>query len=442
MTSPLDAAVGVTDEGLVNALSASQSEPDWLLDRRLKAWARYESLPLPLLTDEKWRRTDLDGLDPTGFTAFGENGHIDGSSHAARSALATTELAGQNLQVDWFHQSNRLDPALASKGVIFCSMDEAVREHPDLVRQYLPAEFPASSMAKFDALQAAFWRGGNFVFVPAGLELEMPLHSFLWMTRSEIGTFGQTIVVLDRGANVQFVDEQASSTTDGSGLAGGNIDISIGDNARLDYTFLQDWGLHTSAFKTVRARLGRDAVFNYAEFALGGRLAKSLVEGTMPQPGARCEMWGLSLLDGHRHIDHETHQHHIADHTFSNLMYKGVLREYGRSVFYGMITIEDTAGQSNSYQANDNLLLSDEARADSIPGMEIKTYDVRCTHGATIGRIDEEEVFYLRSRGFTREQAEWLVVRGYIGPVLDRIPNKRIRESVEAVVLRRAASGE
>ena len=160
----------------------------------------------------------------------------------------------------------------------------------------------------------------------------------------------------------------------------------------------------------------------------------------MPQPGARCEMWGLSILDGDRHLDHETHQHHIADHTFSNLMYKGVLREQSRSVFYGMITIEDTAGQSNSYQANDNLLLSDEARADSIPGMEIKTYDVRCTHGATIGRLNEDELFYLRSRGFTREQAEWLVVRGYIGPVLDRLPDGTIREKIEAFVLNRAAS--
>ena len=193
MTSPTDAAVGVTEEDLVNAISASQSEPAWVLDRRLEAWARYESLPMPSLTDEKWRRTDLDGLDPTGFTAFGENGHNDGSSYAARSALATAEFAGQNLQVDWFHQSNRLDPALSSKGVIFCSMDEAVREHSDLVREYLPTEIPESSMAKFDALQAAFWRGGNFLFVPAGLEVEVPLHSFLWMTRPGIATFSQTI---------------------------------------------------------------------------------------------------------------------------------------------------------------------------------------------------------------------------------------------------------
>ena len=440
MTSKTGAAVGVTDENLLNALSASQSEPDWLLDRRLEAWARYESLPLPSLTDEKWRRTDLSGLDPTGFAAFGENGHTHGASHTARSALATAEFAGQNLQVDWFHQSNRLDPTLASKGVIFCSMDEAVREHPNLVREYLPTEVPDSSMAKFDALQAAFWRGGNFLFVPDGMEVEIPLHSFLWVTRPGIATFSQTTVVVGRSARVQFVDEQASATIDGSALAGGRVDLFIGDNARLDYTFVQDWGLHTSAFKSVRAQLGRDAAFNYAEFALGSRLAKSTVEGTMPQPGARCELWGLSLLDGHRHLDHETHQHHIADHTFSNLMYKGVIREQGRSVFYGMITVENTAGQSNSYQANDNLLLSDEARADSIPGMVIKTYDVRCTHGATIGRLDEEELFYLHSRGFTREQAEWLVVRGYFGPVLDRVANDQVREDIEAVVLRRAAS--
>lgn len=430
----------MSDDRLITALSASQSEPKWLLDHRLKAWARYESLPMPVLTDEKWRRTDLGSLNPTGFLAFGDNGHTESFCHTEHSALATVELAGRNIQVDWAHKSNHLEPSLAEQGVVFCSMDEAVRKYPDRVRDYILTEPPASSMAKFDALQSAFWRGGNFLFVPPNTDVEIPLHSLLRMTQSEIAVFGQTIVVIGRGSQAKFIDEQSSASSDGASLAGIRVNIFIDDNASLDYIFLQDWGLQTSAFKTVRANVGRDAAFNYAEFALGSNLSKSLIEGTMPQPGASCEMWGLSILDGNRHLDHETHQHHIADHTFSNLMYKGVLRQQSRSVFYGMITIEDTAGQSNSYQANDNLLLSDEARADSIPGMEIKTYDVRCTHGATIGRLNEDELFYLRSRGFTRDQAEWLVVRGYIGPVLDRLPDGPIRERIEAFVLNRAAS--
>ena len=426
------------DEALVREISASGSEPDWLAAHRLDSLARHAALPAPALTDERWRRTDLRGLDPAAFTAASRNGQPDATATAANSLLAGVEFGGQNVQADWWHQANSLAADLQAAGVIFTSMEAAVRDHPDLVRKSLTGEPTETSLEKFEALQSALWRGGNFLYVPDGVEIELPLHSLLWMTQSDISTQVQTSVIVGKRARVQFVDEQASETASSPAIAGARIDAYIDDGGTLDYACVQDWGLHTAAFKTVRARLGRDANFNYVEFAMGAGLVKSFVEGTMPEPGASLEMWGLSLLDGRRHIDNETHQHHIADHTFSNLLYKGVLRERGRSVFYGMITIDDTAGQSNSYQANNNLLLSKEARADSIPGMEIKTYDVRCTHGATISRVDEEELYYLQSRGFTRAQAEWLAVRGYVGPVLDRLKNEPVRDAVEAAVLARA----
>lgn len=433
-------AIRVADEALVRELSATRSEPGWLAEHRLASLARHDSLPAPALTDEKWRRTDLRGLDPASIPAAESNGQAGAAATLANSLLSGVDFGGQNVQADGRHQSNSLNDDLNSAGVLFTSMEAAVRDHSDLVRQSLIGERTGTSLAKFEALQGALWRGGNFLYVPDGLEVALPLHSLLWMTQANTSAYVHTSVMVGKGARVQFVDEQASATADAIAVAGATVDAFVDDGGTLDYAFVQDWGLHTAAFKTVRARLGRDANFNYVEFAMGAGLVKSFVEGTMPAPGASCEMWGLSLLDGRRHIDNETHQHHIADHTFSNLMYKGVLRDRGRSVFYGMITIDDTAGQSNSYQANNNLLLSKEARADSIPGMEIKTYDVRCTHGATISRVDKEELYYLQSRGFTPAQAEWLAVRGYVGPVLARLRNDQLREAVEAAVLAHARS--
>ena len=171
---------------------------------------------------------------------------------------------------------------------------------------------------------------------------------------------------------------------------------------------------------------------------MGGALTKTLIQTIFPRPGSDAEIWGLYLPNGRQHFDHETHQHHIADHTKSNLMYKGVLHDRSRSVYHGMITIEEGAGQSFSYQANHNLLLSNFARADSIPKMEIKTNDVRCKHGAAVGRLNEDEVYYLQTRGFSRKEAERLIVRGYLQPILERIVNPRVRDALSATVLQRA----
>ena len=257
-------------------------------------------------------------------------------------------------------------------------------------------------------------------------------------TRSRIAVFPRLLIWVDDGASLELVEEHCSETLDDETLACPLTYAYVGDRATLNYEHVQNWGLHTAAFAQTRTLAGRNARVNLCQFSLGAALAKSYTEVSFPQPGSEGQVWGLTLLDGRRHIDHETRQIHHGDHTYSNLFYKGVLRERSRSVFYGTIEISDTAGQSNTYQQNDNLLLSKQARADSIPGMEIRTYDVRCTHGATIGRIEEEELFYLMSRGFTRPVAEGLAIRGYVEPVLAQVSDERCRDRLEQEVLFRA----
>ena len=420
---------------LVKSHARHGREPDWLVARRLKSWQRYCDTPLPKITDETWRRTDLRGIDPDDFTPWGELLPAE----APQGLFEKDWFAGRSVQVDWHDPQVELDPDLAESGLVFCSLARAAVEHRQLLERFPGlAEQPGSSLEKFTALNGAFWNGGLFIYVPPGLSVAAPLYSMIATTRSRMAVFPRLLIWVDEGASVELVEEFCSETLDEETLACPLTYAYVGDRATLNYEHVQNWGLHTAAFAQTRTRAGRNAQVNLCQFSLGSALAKSYTEVSFPEPGSEGQVWGLTLLDGRRHIDHETRQIHDGDHTFSNLFYKGVLRERSRSVFYGTIEISDTAGQSNTYQQNDNLLLSKQARADSIPGMEIRTYDVRCTHGATIGRIEEEELFYLMSRGFTRAVAEGLAIRGYVEPVLARVSDQRCRDRLEQEVLLRA----
>ncbi len=422
---------------LLEQRSAQLGEPDWLAKQRLRAWRQYQATALPTLTDETWRRTDLRGINPDDFAAWGSK--VRTHDLAPAGLLDPAWFVGRSQQVDWQAPEIFLDAEAAASGLIFCSLAEAADKHRELLAK-LPflADRPASSVDKFASLNAAFWNGGLFVYVPKGVSIKGPLYSLLGTTRSGIAVFPRVLIWVDDGASVDLVEEHCSATLDRETLACPLVHAYVGDEACLNYAQIQNWGMHTAAFSHIRAVAGRNANVNLIQFSLGAALAKTYTEASFPATGGQGQIWGLSLMDGRRHIDHETRQIHDGDHTFSNLIYKGVLRERSRSVFYGTISISESAGQSNTYQQNDNLLLSKQARADSIPGMEIRTYDVRCTHGATIGRVAEDELFYLMSRGFTKAAAEALAIRGYVEPVLARVNDANVRGALEQEVLRRA----
>ncbi len=421
---------------LVKDISAAHSEPKWMLDRRLEAWDRYQSLPMPKSTDETWRRTNLRGIDLESFVPFSQNG--SNGSTPKPSLIPEETFAGRLLQVDWQCSDRSVDKALEEKGLILCDLATGLEKHADLIQEFFLRDAPDTSLAKFESLHTALWSGGMLVYVPDGLDVEMPVQNLTRMTSGGTATFSHSIVILGSNSKLELVDESGSETAANTAMSTSMVEVHLGSGSHFDYLDLQDWGLHHFGFRTWRAVLGRDATLNYAEVALGGGLTKTIVQGIFPEPGSQSELWGLCICRGRQHIDHETHQHHIADHTQSNLMFKGVLNDRSRSVYHGMITVEETAGQSLSYQANHNLLMSDSARADSIPKMEIKTNDVRCKHGAAVGRLNDEEVFYLRTRGLTHEEAEKLIVRGFLEPVIARIVSGPVRDIVEQTVLARA----
>jgi Fe-S cluster assembly protein SufD len=247
------------------------------------------------------------------------------------------------------------------------------------------------------------------------------------------------LVYVDEGAALTYVHESASPDETGHTLAVGNVEIQVAAGASLRFVELQSWGRHVWNFSYERIRLARDASLDWIFGAIGSRLTKNFMELDLAGAGANGRMSGFYFADGSQHLDHDTQQNHLAPHTSSDLLFKGALKGRSRSVWQGMIYVAPGAEKTDGYQANRNLILSPDARADSIPGLEILADDVRCTHGATVGQLEAEPLFYLRSRGIPRPEAERILVEGFFDPIMQRIPFEGVRERFQRAILKKMA---
>ena len=320
-----------------------------------------------------------------------------------------------------------LDPELSRKGLIFCDLATAERQHHGLLQTVL-GQVVREDEGKFAALAASFARQGVFIYVPRGLQVEQPLHSILWGPGINLAYFSHILVRLEEGASLTYVHEAASHTeVQGQALHAGLVEISLGPASNFHFVELQSWGEHVWNFSHERAKIGRDANLDWVFGAIGSHLTKNFSDLELVERGASGRMSGFYFTDGVQHLDHDTQQNHLAPNTTSDLLFKGALKEHSRSVWQGMIYVAPGAQKTDGYQANRNLVLSPNARADSIPGLEILADDVRCTHGATVGKIDADQVFYLRSRGISARDAERLIVEGFFDPIMQRIPFEGVR---------------
>jgi Fe-S cluster assembly protein SufD len=423
------------DRNAVLNLSSALGEPAWMREFRLAALEIYESLPMPTIEDEAWRRTDIRSLrlDEIG-PALNGGGRLPG---AASLPTLNQTLAGTLVEVDGVALRSEVDEDVTASGVILTDMHTAVRRHGELVRDRFMTQIVRPADGKFAALHAAFWRGGTFLYVPAGVSVDAPFHSLVWGTAGK--TFSHTLAILAPGASATLVTEYVSRTGNGQALHNGVIELLVQDGARLRFAAVQNWGRDVWQLTHERALVGRDAELDWVVASLGSRLTKSFQTVELDGQGASARMSGLFFADGNQHLDHDTQQNHNRPDTTSDLLYKGALKEKGRSVWQGMIKVLPGAQRANGYQANRNLILEKSARADSIPGLEIEADDVRCTHGATVGQLDPEEIFYLMSRGLPRIEAERLVVSGFFAPLMDRIPVDRLRERLAAAIQERVS---
>lgn len=442
ITEPATLA-GFTREG-VEALSRAKNEPEWVLEARLNAFEIYERLPAPARTDEEWRRTSLRGLKLDNLAPFVDAGAARVDSLAGVLATAEaggvsneSEFAGVQVQRDASTIFAETHADVAAQGVIFCDLDTAVREHPELVKQYFMTQAIAPGFGKYEALHGAFWQGGVFLFVPKGVSVDLPFRSFTVAEAPGASTFTHTLVVLEDGAEAFVVDAYRSESQEDQAMTNGVVELILGKAANLRYVQVQDWGRHVWNFMTERAVIDADAQLNSLHVTLGSQFTKNSVSSRLVGPYSSAEMLGIFFADGDQFFDHHTWQLHEAPNASSDLEFKGALKDSARSVYSGMIKVSEGAQKTDAYQQNRNLVLSRQARADSIPNLEIGANDVRCTHGATVSQVEEEHLFYLESRGIPRTEAQKLIVEGFFRPVIDRIPVEEIQGFLEGAIARK-----
>jgi Fe-S cluster assembly protein SufD len=405
-----------------------------LNDVRTQAWEAFKKFSMPVNTDEAWRRTDLRMLPAPDFKLPKEGAFHDlpvVPEHLLQPL--TGEKHGGQITLVPGGSRVELDPELVSKGVIFTDIRTAERDHPRLLRKLLGQVVKAED-GKFAALASALAGNGVLLHVPRNVQVQTPLHSVLWGPGGDLAHFSHLIVNLDDGASVTYVHEAASPDEPGHAMHAGVVEIHVGQNANLRFVELQSWGRHVWNFSHERARVERGGNIDWIFGAVGSRLTKNFSDLDLAGEGAQGRMSGFYFTDGSQHLDHDTQQNHFAPHTTSDLLFKGALKGKSRSVWQGMIYVAPGAQKTDGYQANRNLVLDDQSRADSIPGLEILADDVRCTHGATVGKLEEEPLFYLKSRGIPQPDAERLVVEGFFDPIMQRIPFEGVRERFQQAI--------
>jgi Fe-S cluster assembly protein SufD len=435
MTAPTKPR-GFTDETIAQ-LIAERDEPAWAVARRRAAWQAYQAIPMPTRQDEEWRRTDLRSLEMDKASPLGEPAR----QVAVRPALGPhADLAGHLTLVDGAVADTWISDEARRQGVVLADLRSALTSYGDMVERLLMTQAVPVDDSKFAALHSAFWDNGPFVYVPKGVALTRPIGVTIVSATPGRASLSHTLVVLDEGSEALFAEELLGGDTRDQAFSSRAIEIIAGDGATLRFLSVQRFGETMYDFYTTRALLGRDANLTLSTVELGARLSKGRVEAMLRGNGANARLLGLYLGDREQHYDRFTLQDHTGTDTSSDLLYKGVLTDKARSVYSGFIRMHHGARRSRAYQQNRNVLLSRTARADSIPNLEISENDILgCTHGATVGKVDAEQLFYLMCRGLTRTVATQLLVEGFIEPIIEVIAPQALQQSVRDEISARVA---
>jgi len=416
-------------------------ESDRLNQYHQEAWKAYLELPFPTLKDEPWRRTDIRQLRSALLSLPNKSKNLTEPPAQYMTPIIDGYKPAGNIVTGAVFPKFELSEKLKSQGVVFKDFITAQVENSDLLADIL-GKVVKFDEDKFTALAAALATDGVFLYVPKNVVIDQPLHSLYWGAGDEEVFLNHLVIWLEDGAEATFVHESASPRNNGSAqlMHDGIVELYVGRNAHLNFVELQSWGDNVWSFTRERAWVMQDGTLDWIFGAMGSHLTKNFSDINLNAPGANARMSGFYFTDGNQHLDHDTQQNHLAENTTSDLLYKGALSDHSRSVWQGMIYVAPGAIGTDGYQANRNLILSKNARADSIPGLEILADDVRCTHGATVGKIDETELFYLLSRGIPKREAEELIVMGFFAPIMARIPFPGVRNRFESAIKEKMAT--
>ena len=390
---------------------------------------------MPTPQEELWRRTSLSGVPFDNVTPFLEPHPPVADAEDLPVVLGPhvsccTGKGGLLVQRDSHSIHTFLADKLTRQGVILADLEAAVRDHPELCQEYFMTKAIPAEDSKFAALHGALWSGGPLVYVPPDVEVSLPIHLLVYLTQPGLGLFPHTLIVADRGSSVTVVEEHLSLTREGHALSVPLVEVFVKDGAQVRYVNVQEWQDNVYTLASHRIIAGANAYVQYTSIGMGGRLSKIHSEVQMRSPGTRSDMLGLLFGDKRQHFDHYALQDHQAPHTTSDLLFKAVMKDRARYVNYGLIKMRKAAQQSEGFQTDRSLLLSGQPRADSIPVLEIEADDVKCSHASATGPVDEEQLFYLMSRGLSRTEAERMLVEGFLEPVIARVPIPWVREKL------------
>ncbi len=409
----------------------STAWPDWFQAGQRAAWEDFLAMPAPTRRDEPWRFANLKAYDLSAFVAAppvtSEGKLINASAGLGPSAAKL--IFGNNALVH--HESAGLPP-----GVIVAPLDVAAREHEALFRASFMAQPVELGSHKYAQLHRALLTGGVLVYVPKNVEVALPIEIFHWVEGENSSVFPHTLIVLGDNAKVTVVDHFRSADH-ARAFACGINDFHLGPGSQLTYVGVQDWSRDSLAFHLNSTVVGRDANSTALLANLGGRNVRGESFSRLAGDGGRSVMLSFNVADASREIDQRTFQDHAAKHATSDLLYHNIVDDDARTIFAGIIRVEENEAKTDAYQKVHNLMLSKTALAISMPGLEILNDDVRCSHGATSSGIAADELFYMEARGIPRKAASRLIVAGRFNSLAARLENETLRENLGALVARR-----
>lgn len=409
---------------------------------RKQAFEEFKALPMPSQETEEWRYTDLADLDLS-FAPFSPGGRASSLDEVPAEIQGAAGRIGERAGLMIQHNSEllvgHLDPELAAKGVVFADLDAAAATHPELIERTLHSLVP-TDRTKFTALHAAFRTAGTFLFVPRDIKVDLPLQTLIYLDANGAAVFPHTLIVVEAGAEVTFIERFASPDLAGA-FSDAVTEIIVGDGAHVRYAAIQDWGAGVTHLGVQRAQVGRDADLRTLSLGFGADLARTETEVVLAEPGGFSEQLGVFFADGRQHFDHRSIQDHVAPNCKSDLLYKGALRDHSRAVYSGWVYVRPGAQKTDAMQTSRNVVLSEHAKADAIPNLEIEANDVKCGHAASVGPVDDDAIFYLESRGIPHDEAERLIVTGFFQEVLDRVGIDEVREGAEIAIADELAQG-
>jgi Fe-S cluster assembly protein SufD len=428
------------DRAAFEAFLNTREDAGWITDLRRKAFATYtQKLEAPL-DPEEFKRVDLRAFRADDYRLL-PPAQAPVTTEFATLLADRASFVGSVAHIDGRNTRVALDDNLAKQGVLFGDLATLARDHRKIIEPWLMTRAVRPETDRFSAWHATFWTGGTVLYVPRRVEIAEPLHSLIGLSEPNAADFSHTLVILEEESSATLLEETASARIDAPGLHVGAVELLLGPHSSLRYVQLQNWNPRTYHFAHQAGHVDRSARLQWTVGGLGARLAHIRQHVSLDGAGAEAQVNGVTFATDRQHISYYTQQTHRAPSTTSDLLYKEVLRDKARVTWRGMIKVEPAAQKTDGYQRSDALLLSSTARCDSIPGLEIQADDVRCTHGATAGRVDEEQIFYCMCRSLSRFEAMHMIVEGFFHSIYDRIPVEAVRDTLSKTVERKLGIG-